>query len=85
VPESERQGLSFDELKKGIGRYRYVAAAPIIQQVDGNIITVGCVVIDIPSTDDTKTLPAAELQKLMAPVVVNALKEGADVAANILP
>ncbi len=85
VPDEVRQDMTLMEFRRAVGRYRFVAAAPIIQQVGGHEETVGCVTLDVPSTGSGAKLTRQEISRLTAQTVEQVLKGAAGMVGNYLP
>jgi hypothetical protein len=85
VPADVKQGLSFKEFHEATGRYKYVAAAPIVQSIRGRDETVGCVVLDIPIKKSEPTLSTEDLRKLEGDDTQGALALAARLVAGELP
>jgi hypothetical protein len=85
VPAEVRQGLKIDEFRRAVGRYRFAAAAPMVQQVGDQEEIVGCVMLDVPRKGGATRLTPNEIAKLTARAVEEDLKGAAGVVVNYLP
>jgi hypothetical protein len=85
VPEAVRQGMKLEEFRKAVGRYRFVAVAPMMQQVGGRDEVTGCLTLDVPSTGTGTCLTSQEVGRLTAEAVEQVLKGAAGVVVNYLP
>lgn len=85
VPDDVRQDMKLGDFRKAVGRYRFAAAAPMLQQVEGEDEVVGCLMLDVPSTGTGACLTQREMERLTSEDVEQVLKGAAGVVANYLP
>jgi hypothetical protein len=85
VPEEARQGMADNEFHKVVGRYRFAAAAPLVQQVGNREETIGCVMLDVPRKGNGTRLQPGQLEKLMSEEVEQLLKGAAGLVVNHFP